>query len=64
MRGGLVSRTVLCPRYHGNSIANPMYATDPVVQAEVDAAKENGADGKAEGFWRQPASRLKTFAAC
>ena len=47
-------------------IANLMlYAADPIVQAEVDAAnKENGADGRAKGFWKLSASRLKTFAAC
>ena len=50
----------------GKVIANLMlYATDPIVQAEVDAAnKENGADGRAKGFWKLSASRLKTFAAC
>jgi hypothetical protein len=43
-----------------------MYATDPIVQAEVDAAKENmgpGADGQVKEFWKQSASRLKTFPA-
>lgn len=48
-------------------LANPIYAIDPIVQAEVDAEKQDGklgADGKAKGFWKQSASRLKTFAAC
>jgi hypothetical protein len=67
MRGELVSETdgvqSLAP-VNKQTIANPMYATDPVVQAEADAAKENGADGTANGFWKQSASRLKTFAAC
>jgi hypothetical protein len=51
----------------GDSLANLMYATDPVVQAELEAAKQDrssSADGKAKGFWKQSASRLKTFAAC
>jgi hypothetical protein len=49
-------------------LANLTDATDPVVQAEVNAAKDtrgsSSADGRAKGFWRQSASRLKTFAAC
>ncbi|KAM0693314.1 hypothetical protein Q7P36_006567 [Cladosporium allicinum] len=51
----------------GESLANLMYATDPVVQAELEAAKQDrisSADGKAKGFWKQSASRLKIFAAC
>ena len=53
-------------RSRGSPSANVMYATDPIVQAEVDAAKENmgpAADCQVKGFWKQSASRLKTFAA-
>jgi hypothetical protein len=68
MGGGLVSRLprLIC-RFFGRSLANLVNATDPIVQAEVDAEKQgkrSSADGKAKGFWKQSASRLKTFAAC
>ena len=58
---------LICLFFLGEVVANPMYAIDPIVQAEVDAEKQgkrSSADGKAKGFWKQSASRLKTFAAC
>ena len=58
-----MSATMESARSRGRPMANPVYATDPIVQAESDAAKGNGADGKANGLWKQSASRLKTFAA-